>query len=296
MANASQLAQRPLRIMLIGYPKSGKTGALACLANAGYNLRVLSFDGAYDPLLVYTEPDKLANIDIATLKDRLKPATSKSVTQVRSNPRAFVQAMELIDGWKYQDGDETVDLGDATSWGTDTVLVIDNLTDMGEAAFNFLLALRDRTGRSKRRKDWGDAMAEQDQFCQIVTSDAIGCHVIMLSHIKMVGPEDYGDDDDEETKERKNAKADVVPFRLYPSALGRELPPRIHRHFPIMLRVETRDVGGGRPVRRVITAVPRPDIDAGAPILGLTGDLPQDTGLLEVFRKRGFVDPGAPPS
>ena len=52
MAKASTLLKsKPLRIMLLGFPGSGKTGSLAPLANAGFKLRILDFDGNLDPML-----------------------------------------------------------------------------------------------------------------------------------------------------------------------------------------------------------------------------------------------------
>ena len=87
MANAQFLKDEAvsLRIMIGGWPKGGKTGAIAALLNAGYKVRVLDFEGNIDPLLQYTKPEFLKNLDIATFQDVL---TSDGATAFDSDKSA----------------------------------------------------------------------------------------------------------------------------------------------------------------------------------------------------------------
>src|ERR1700692_1276245 len=46
MTNAANLLRNPaLRIMVVGYPGTAKTGSLASLLNAGFKIRMLDYDG-----------------------------------------------------------------------------------------------------------------------------------------------------------------------------------------------------------------------------------------------------------
>ncbi len=44
--------------MQLGYPGAGKTGSWACLANAGYQLRIIDLDHNLDPLLEFIDEEK----------------------------------------------------------------------------------------------------------------------------------------------------------------------------------------------------------------------------------------------
>ena len=75
MTNAGNLlASTPARIMIVGYPGAGKTGALACLANAGYKLRILDFDGNLEPLLDNLDDRAVPLVDAIHFEDELRSA------------------------------------------------------------------------------------------------------------------------------------------------------------------------------------------------------------------------------
>lgn len=283
MANAADMAaNEPVRMMIAGYPGSAKTGSLAALANMGYKIRMLDFDGNSKSLVYYTKPEFRKNIDIVTLEDNLK-ATPQFIT-AKGTPTAFADALHTLDHWKYTnaDGSET-DLGPANSWGCDTVVVLDSLTAMGEAAKRRAMHVQGKTPGNMADNTWGFAMKEQEAFIEMLTSTQNKFNVIVLSHLKMVGPNDIRKGDSDLTQQLKRNLADIVPTRLFPSALGKALPPVIGGHFPILILAETKYVQG-RP-KRILVTQPREELDLKVPHPDLPAELPVETGLASIFEK-----------
>jgi hypothetical protein len=256
---------------------------MACLLDVGFKLRVLDFDGNLEPLLRFTKPECLKNLDVLSFEDKLRGGQKH--IEVSGIPTAFADALKALDHWRYTDPEtgEEVDLGRSKDWGPDTIIVLDSLTGMGRAAFRRTLAMMNRTMLNTRRNDWGVAMADQEAFIEKLTSTVNRHHVICTAHLKMVGPKDLEVGDSELTKELKEKLAQVVPTRLFPSALGRELPPHIGEHFPVQILIEPEYKG--RTVRRVIRTMPRPDVDIGVPVPDLPPDLDITDGLITIFEK-----------
>ena len=112
MANISKhKSAEYTKLMLVGDSGAGKTSALASLANAGYNLRILDFDDGLSILPEFLNKDAVSNVSFITLKDGLGQAN------------AFRKGVQMITQWK--DGDE--DFGPVKSWTNKDVLVIDSL-------------------------------------------------------------------------------------------------------------------------------------------------------------------------
>src|SRR5688572_5177661 len=100
MANAAkQKANMPVRGLIVGYPKAGKTGSLASLVNAGFKLRILDFDGNLEPLYAMVEPDKLHLIDAIALEDTFHQ--TDAYQEPKGIPDAFYRGVKLLDRWKY---------------------------------------------------------------------------------------------------------------------------------------------------------------------------------------------------
>jgi len=285
MANGQALAaKRAARVMLIGFPGAGKTGACVSLLNAGYKLRVLDYDGNFDPLIQYAKPDKLANLDIVSLKDPLR-AGNKYI-EVAGLPEAFNRGLKLMKEWKYTDeatGQE-VNLGASKDWGPDTVLVLDSLTSMGVAAFRRTMAMMNKTPLNGTQQMWGVAMADQDAFVEALTDPKNRFHVVVLSHKKMIAPKETTPSDAGTANEEiKKEKAELIPVRFYPSALGQGLPTTIGGRFPTILEIEAETKPSGAIVHH-IKASPRPDLDLKIPVPELPKSLTvEDDGLLKVF-------------
>lgn len=283
---------RSLRALIVGYPGAGKTGSLAALANAGFKLRILDFDGNYEPLQQFvTNPN--ADVDIITLEDVVTNSPDKKFMTTEGIPVAFNRALQAMKHWKSVDADGVeTDLGKPADWGDDTIVVLDSLTAMGSAAMRRSMKMLNRTPLNNTQQVWGTAMADQEAFIELLTARTNRFHVIVLAHLKMVGPRDIVKDDDELTKDLKAAAAEMVKTRLYPSALGRELPPKIASHFGTVLLAESFTKLGQQP-RRVLRWKAREDLDLKVPTLAtkLEQDLPIEDGLLTVFKVLGANPP-----
>src|ERR1043166_2610991 len=63
------------KLLSLGDPSAGKSGALESLVKAGYNLAILDFDNGLDSLKQYVMrncPDKAKNVHFVTLQDKWK--------------------------------------------------------------------------------------------------------------------------------------------------------------------------------------------------------------------------------
>ena len=200
MTALSDLKSAPIyKGLHVGYPGAGKTGCLASVINTGrYKLRVLDFDGKYDPLRTYIKPEFHPLIDIVTLRDIRFLGAKRMETQGR--PQAFARAIDLLKHWKYKNADGTeTDLGKPAEWGGDTIVMVDSLTNMGRAVMNWTLFCQDRVAKGPRRSDWGIAQDSQEALVQEVMSrERIGCHVVLTAHLKLIGPPEESEDDEDE--------------------------------------------------------------------------------------------------
>lgn len=248
MTNAATLLRNPaLRIMVVGFPGTAKTGMLASLLNAGFKIRMLDFDGNIDPLLQYADQSMLGNLDVVYLEDKLK-ARSQFIEPI-GIPKAFTTALDLMDEWKYTDeAGHEVNLGKSEDWGPDTIVVLDSLTKMGDAAKRRAMKLLNKTPANTTDRVWGLAMQEQSAFIEKLTSANNRFHVIVLAHLKIISPRDIRDGDSQLTQHIKEQMADVVPTRFYPRALGWQLPQEIGGEFPVILEAE-KVTKGGKTVR-----------------------------------------------
>jgi len=68
MANISQHKSTSVtKLLLVGDSGSGKTSALASLANAGKKLRILDYDDGLDILSEYLTPEAVSRVSYITL-------------------------------------------------------------------------------------------------------------------------------------------------------------------------------------------------------------------------------------
>lgn len=289
MASLSALPSTA-RVLAVGYPGAGKTGMLAALANAGFKLRILDFDGNYEPLQQFIKPEALANVDIQSLEDKMVNSPDGRYMEPDGIPTAFNNAVKLMKHWKWKEGDQEFDLGKPADWGPDHVVVLDGITGLGQAAKNRAMKMMNKTPLNMTQQVWGTAMQDQERFVQLLTSRKNGFNVVALSHLKMVGPKDIVKDDDDLTKDLKERVAELVQTRLYPSALGQALPPMIAGEFGTVLLVEAKVKRDGS-VQRVIQTQPRAELDLKLPANLPADPLPITDGLLTIFRSLGVNPP-----
>lgn len=287
MANAAKMKRPPVRMLLTGYPGAGKTGALASLVDAGYQVRILDFDGNPESLIQYAKPDKLANVDIISLEENIGEAGG--YVGVKGQPTAFARALKAMDQWKYEEDGQQIDLGKSKEWGPETIVVVDGLTGLGKACFRRAQAMMNKTPTNTTQAVWGLAIQDQENFIEKLTSAANGFHLIVISHLKIVGPKGEQAGDGDLNKEIKERASDLVPTRLYPSALGWALPQNIGAHFPVIVNL---GIGyKGKSAVRRFDVYPTQAQDIKMPTSKELGELGVETGLLTIFKALGHEPP-----
>jgi len=298
--NAEQLVKAPLvRALIAGYPGAGKTGALASLANAGFKLRILDFDGNPESVAQYTLPEFRKNIDVIVCEDKF--TLQGHTASVQGAPTAFPNAWKALDLWKYEDAENGVldeklgkkytNLGSSKDWGSDTIVVLDGTTGMASAAMDYARFGMNKTMMNTTRAVWGVASANMEAFLKRCTSMHNKHHFICIAHLTAIGPEGEADGDSDLMKQLKAEKAEIIPTRLYASGVGRKLPQQIAGHFPIAITAEIRTRGAKS--TRILTAQAREDQTTKLPIADVTGlgDLTVEDGMLKIFDKLGVPRP-----
>lgn len=217
------------KLLLEGDSGSGKTGALTSLIAAGFTLRILDMDNGLEVLKTFSAQAglDLDKVEYRTLRDEYKASASGPI--ISGTPKAFVAALKMLDRWKYDD----VDLGEPSEWGPDVILVVDSLTFLSDAAFEWAQALN---ANAKDPRQWyGQAQDAIEKVLALLTSPNFRTNVIVISHIKYV---------DNEDGTRKG----------YPTAVGSALSPIIPRYFNSVAMCQTK-AGGKRTLQTVATAM-----------------------------------------
>jgi len=155
-------------IMLCGDSGAGKTSALATLANAGYNLRVMDLDNKLAVLRKHLTEDGAKRVDVMTFKDALNKKAD-----------AYKRFKNVIyTGWK----DQGEDLGKLETWGPDTVLAIDSATFLGDIIKNEARAMDGKANFDKlSQANWYDAILQVENLFNFLTSDFFRCHLVMTA-------------------------------------------------------------------------------------------------------------------
>lgn len=226
---------------------------------AGYKLRILDLDNGLDALATVVrnaDPQKLENVEFRTLRD--KWVSSPIGPIVAGTATAFIESLRMLDRWKYGD----VDLGVPADWGSDTILVVDSLTFLSDAAWNFRepLVPRSRDGKYDVRAVYKDAQDAISGVLALLTSESFRTNVIVISHVRYV-------DNPDGTK------------KGYPTSVGAALSPEIPRYFNSVALAQT-GPGGKRQIQTAATAM----IDLANPAsFKMLPVLPIETGLATFF-------------
>ena len=252
------------KILLLGDAKTGKTGSLVSLVKAGYKLRILDFDNLLDILkykILDECPDRIDNVEFRSLRDRYKSGAQGSVLD--GAPKAWVNAIKMLDNWKYVDEDGTeVDLGKPSTWGADTILVVDSLSRLCDAAYDFHESIipRGKSGDYDGRAVYGNAQDDVEKVLAMLTSRSFNTNLIVIAHGI------YQDLPDGTTK-------------IFPQGVGQKLSPKIPQYFPNYIRYK--NVAG----KRIMQLVSDPMIDLAntRPDAFKEKTLPIETGLAEFF-------------
>ena len=163
----------------------------------------------------------------------------------------------------------------AREWGLETLFVVDTLTGLGDAAFNWAMF------ELKVVDGWratGSGMGLQGDYTQMLV--ALKCHLIMNSHIRYMGGGGkvaVQNKDFPSAVQYKEVDSNIEG-QAYPSALGRILPTQIARHFNMQLEFFLQ--GSNRRIR----TSPKDRMALKCPIQ-LPDILPQETGMLTIFKE-----------
>lgn len=246
------------KMLLMGDSGSGKTGALTSLVAAGYKLRILDLDNGLEPLkqFVLREcPDKIDNIEFRTLRDKRKASALGPV--IDGSPKAFIAALKMLDHWKYDE----IDLGKPADWGSDIIFVLDSLTLLSTAAFDWAdpLVPTGKSGEKDNRAVFYQAQQAIEDVLALVTSESFQTNVIVIAHVRYI---------DNPDGTRKG----------YPTSVGSALSPAIPRYFNSVALAQTK--GGNRTIQTAATAL----IDLKNPKpFEMEKSFPIGTGLAEFF-------------
>jgi len=248
------------KLLLIGDAKSGKTGSIVSLIRAGYKVRILDLDNLLDILkyMVLKEcPEFAENVEFRTLRDKRK-ATGEG-SKIDGNPKAFVDAIKMLDNWKYTDSDGTdIDLGKPAEWGPDCILVIDSLSRLCDACYDWRDALA-QGSKYDQRAVYGDAQDAIENLLATITSGTFRTNVIIIAHVQYMDLPDG-------TK------------KGFPQGVGQKLSPKIPQYFPSVVLYSNK--GGKRTLQTNSTSL----IDLANPRpFAMQPSYPIETGLADFF-------------
>ena len=176
----------PPRILICGEPASGKTGALAQLANAGYRLLIHDFDQNSRIIDDYLKPGH-APVYINTYTAAKQSAISLFDAAPASAPKAQAEARRFAQAvlhWKT----ETEDLGPSTELTAKDVVVIDSGTFLGDLLL--AAAPADKYAMKDNRSHYQIAGAYYGDVLDRLTSVNMGASVILLTHLMQTGEKD----------------------------------------------------------------------------------------------------------
>lgn len=255
---ANHTAAKFAKMLFIGDSGTGKTGALVSLMKDGYKLRILDMDNGLDSLREWAKHEgaDLSLVDYETRRDKYK--TSNKGPKIDGVPKAFTEALQLLDKWS----DGTI----PAEWGDRTVLVIDSLSALGKAGLEFARYMNP-TAQSGKQQDgrvwYGAAQDGVEDIMALVTSDDFKANVVVISHVRV----------DEWAGVNKG----------YANVIGKALGPILPRYFNTLIQAEV--TGTGTNVKRVIKTLPTGLVDLKTPApFKIDGSLPLGTGLSTVFK------------
>lgn len=243
-----------IKLLNIGESKSGKTGATASLAKAGYNLHFLDYDNGLDIVAsaLRNDPAALARVRYETLRDTI--TFVGGIPKVKPPITAYKGAGKTLTDW------------DAGSFTSNDVLILDTLTTFSDAAFNEALQIGGRLNQRPQLQDYGWMADSVKLFIEMITSDAVPCHVIVNSHIRYFS----------------GGEEDQTQARGLPNAKGQEISRIVSRYFNTV--VLTRTEGQGPAAKRIISTVPQGVVEvATSNPFTVKPKYPVDVGMAQLF-------------
>ena len=243
------------KVMYIGDSGTGKTGSLVSLVKAGYKLRILDMDNGLDSLVMQIKaqcPDRMSQVSYQSFRDEYKADAAKGL-KVNGRAKAYVNMLKALNEWD----DGTI----PAEWGADTIFVLDSLTAVGRAAYNWAESLD--PGAKDKRQWFFSAQQSIETLLDLLTGEGFATNVLVISHVQIV--------------ERADGSV-----KGYASSIGSALGPKIPKFFNTLVAAESRGMGDN--VKRTIQTRPTTMLDlkiADEKNVGKQLDL--NVGLAQIF-------------
>lgn len=200
---------RVVKALCVGDSGAGKSGALASLVDAGYNLRVLDFDNGVGVLRGYIKDKaKLKNVHYITLRDRLKLMGDRMGLAKANSFQRGMAALE--EGGAKHWGEAGAHIPPIHQWTEQDIFCLDTLATAGRSSLQMVMFANGAIMKQPEIQHYGTAMDNLEKLLDYLTSDEIKCHVIVNTHI---------------------APAAEGSLKMYPEALGSKLGPKVAKPF-----------------------------------------------------------------
>lgn len=241
-----------IKMLVAADSGNGKTGGLASLVDAGFNVRVLDFDCGVSTLAGRVKKrENLANVAYLELRDELTLVGGRMSIKKAA---AFQRAMDALDKGGTQWGEDQAHIPPVSQWTARDVLVLDTLGMAGRASLQMVMQANGAAMKSPELQHYGTAMENIEKLLAQLTSPSVPCHLIVNTHL--VGMEGTA--------------------KLYPDALGSKLGPKIGRYFDNMLTVSV--TAGARTYKTV-----KDGMFACKTAKAISETYPIETGMLSIF-------------
>lgn len=236
MAKLSASASHPIKAIIAAESGTGKTGALWSLADRGFKLRIYDADRGTPILasILKDNPKAMDRVEVNSFTDELTRDAVSGYSKPKGKASAWPRLTDALNKWP--DDPEGKGAGD---WGPDTVVVIDSLTLFSKAALRYAMQMEGfgkGTAWKPALHHYGTAMPQIEGLFALLYSDAVQCHVIWLTHVRIEEDEEGGF------------------IGAFPSTIGKALNPVIPRYVNDILSIKV--AGNGPTAKRFLVTKP----------------------------------------
>ena len=263
--------------IISGPPGTAKTGLLCGLANAGYRIIRAAFEPGDEVFRAFCTPEGLERVHTVVFEDNWEEADN-GLTRIAKGMTEFESFLYNGKVGKEQP------FGRPSEWGSDTVLVYDTLTSMGEVSESRALKLNSSTREGRHL--W-QAAQDQEAACQVAMGKRRNHHFICLAHQRLISPkaETGYKDETELQKQVKRERADLEETGFFPTAVTPGIARNFVRMFPFALLTEM-DYEAKKTCNRVLRTRAVPGYQVKCPVV-VEDKLPAETALATIFKALG---------
>jgi hypothetical protein len=260
-------APRFIKMLVLGESGSGKTGALASLLQAGYNVRIFDADGTGEELLRSLAPDAGERLAVLPLAERFTPVNGMLFPL---RPDGWLRLCDAVRKW----------LGGIHTWTARDVLVIDTLTTIGRLAYYHARKIAGRESALESGKLWQQDIGNAQALCialmDMLHGDGVPCHVIVNCHINRTFSDGLRPTDLD--YEQARAEKRIIKLGGYPVVIGAKAGVKVPIYFGNMLYLH----GAGKDALFHTTPIDGINVKTTAPS-SVKRTYKQATGLAELF-------------